>query len=103
MRLLADENFLGAAVDALRDVGHGFVWVRTAARGASDRAPHRAGLAHDEVTPADPDAQVLLEPAPGGTRVTANHTNVPTATRATRRRPAEHYFETMKVYFARGE
>jgi len=35
--------------------------------------------------PADPDSQieVLLEPAPGGTRVTVNYTNVPTATRAT--------------------
>jgi uncharacterized protein YndB with AHSA1/START domain len=30
-------------------------------------------------TPADPDSQieVLLEPAPGGTRVTVNHTDVP--------------------------
>jgi predicted nuclease of predicted toxin-antitoxin system len=37
MRLLADENFPGAAVDALKDAGRGIVWVRTAAPGMSDR------------------------------------------------------------------
>jgi predicted nuclease of predicted toxin-antitoxin system len=36
MRLLADENFPGAAVDALRDAGHDIVRVRTAAPGACD-------------------------------------------------------------------
>ena len=36
MRLLADENFPGAAVDALRDAGHEIVWVRTTAPGATD-------------------------------------------------------------------
>jgi predicted nuclease of predicted toxin-antitoxin system len=36
MRLLADENFPGAAVDALRDAGQEVVWVRTASPGTSD-------------------------------------------------------------------
>jgi hypothetical protein len=36
MRLLADENFPGAAVESLRDAGHDIVWVRTAAPGTSD-------------------------------------------------------------------
>ena len=31
MRLLADENFPGRAVDALREAGHDVVWVRSAA------------------------------------------------------------------------
>jgi Domain of unknown function (DUF5615) len=36
MRLLADENFPGAAVARLRSAGHDTLWVRTAASGASD-------------------------------------------------------------------
>ena len=36
MRFLADENFPGAAVGALRAVGHDVVWVRTEAPGVSD-------------------------------------------------------------------
>jgi predicted nuclease of predicted toxin-antitoxin system len=38
MRLLANENFPGLGVAALRASGHDVVWVRTAAPGASD--PH---------------------------------------------------------------
>jgi hypothetical protein len=37
MRFLADENFPGAAVSALREAGHDVVWVRTAAPGMGDR------------------------------------------------------------------
>jgi predicted nuclease of predicted toxin-antitoxin system len=36
VRLLADENVPGAAVQALRTSGHDVSWVRTAAPGASD-------------------------------------------------------------------
>jgi predicted nuclease of predicted toxin-antitoxin system len=36
MRFLANENFPGAAVDALQQAGHDVVWVRTAAPGISD-------------------------------------------------------------------
>ncbi|MBA4379543.1 MAG: hypothetical protein C0393_02455 [Anaerolinea sp.] len=36
MRLLADENFPGEAVHALRDDGHDVAWVRTDAPGSSD-------------------------------------------------------------------
>lgn len=36
MRFLANENFPGAAVAALEAAGHGVVWVRTAAPGATD-------------------------------------------------------------------
>lgn len=36
MRFLANENFPGAAVTALKAAGHDVVWVRTAAPGATD-------------------------------------------------------------------
>ena len=36
MRLLANENFPGAAVRVLEKAGHDIVWVRTAAPGTSD-------------------------------------------------------------------
>jgi predicted nuclease of predicted toxin-antitoxin system len=42
-RLLANENFPGAAVEALRSRGHDVAWVRTDAPGSSDREVlHRA-------------------------------------------------------------
>ena len=37
MRLLANENFPGRAVEALRSRGHDVTWVRTAFPGASDQ------------------------------------------------------------------
>jgi len=37
MRILANENIPGRAVDALRSRGHDVAWVRTDAPGASDR------------------------------------------------------------------
>jgi predicted nuclease of predicted toxin-antitoxin system len=37
LRILANENFPGAAVEALRSRGHDVVWVRTDAPGSSDR------------------------------------------------------------------
>jgi predicted nuclease of predicted toxin-antitoxin system len=37
MRVLANENFPGDAVDALRARGHDVAWVRTDAPGSSDR------------------------------------------------------------------
>jgi predicted nuclease of predicted toxin-antitoxin system len=36
MRFLADENFPGDAVEALRRTGHDVLWVRTAAPGSKD-------------------------------------------------------------------
>lgn len=38
MRILADENFPGIAVNELRGRGHNVVWVRTARPGIGDRA-----------------------------------------------------------------
>ena len=38
MRILANENFPGEAVNVLRSGGHDVVWVRTAAPGSNDRA-----------------------------------------------------------------
>ena len=38
MRFLANENFPGAAVIALRAAGHDVDWVRTSAPGSTDRA-----------------------------------------------------------------
>ena len=37
MRILADENFPGIAVDELRKRGHNVVWVRTEKPGIGDR------------------------------------------------------------------
>jgi len=37
MRFLANENFPGPAIKALRSAGHDVVWVRTVRPGASDR------------------------------------------------------------------
>jgi len=37
MRILANENFQQAAVDALRQDGHDVLWVRTESPGISDR------------------------------------------------------------------
>jgi len=37
MRILANENFPGDAIDALRQRGHDVAWVRTDAPGSSDR------------------------------------------------------------------
>jgi predicted nuclease of predicted toxin-antitoxin system len=37
LRILANENFPGAAVSALRDRGHDVVWVRTESPGISDQ------------------------------------------------------------------
>lgn len=36
MRLLADENFPGEAIDTLRAAGHDVLWVRTEAPGSPD-------------------------------------------------------------------
>ena len=36
-RFLADENFLGDAVTALREAGHDIAWIRTDAPGSTDR------------------------------------------------------------------
>jgi len=38
MRILANENFPGEAVEALRSRGHNVVWVRTDSPGASDES-----------------------------------------------------------------
>jgi predicted nuclease of predicted toxin-antitoxin system len=38
MRFLADENFPGAAVQALRAAGHDVTWVQEAAAGSKDEA-----------------------------------------------------------------
>lgn len=37
MRFLANENFPGEAVEALRDSAHDVVWIRTAAPGSDDQ------------------------------------------------------------------
>ncbi|MBN1188819.1 MAG: DUF5615 family PIN-like protein [Dehalococcoidales bacterium] len=36
MRILADENVPGEAIDALRNAGHDLVWMRTYSPGISD-------------------------------------------------------------------
>jgi activator of HSP90 ATPase len=55
-------------------------------------------------TAADPDSQieVVLQPAPGGTKVTVNHTNVPDGHTSYRDGGWQRsYFEPMKEHFKR--
>jgi activator of HSP90 ATPase len=51
--------------------------------------------------PSDPDSQieVLLEKAPGGTKVTIRHTNIPGGQSDYKSGWRECYFEPMKKYF----
>ncbi len=49
MRLLANENFPAAAVDALRAAGHDVAWVRTDAPGSGDRAVLARAVAEGRV------------------------------------------------------
>jgi predicted nuclease of predicted toxin-antitoxin system len=51
MRFLADENFPGDAVTALRAAGHDVLWIRTDAPGISD---------HDVLARSSGDGRVLL-------------------------------------------
>lgn len=51
MRLLADENIPGGAVDALRAAGHDVIWLRTAAPALPD---------HEAVAWAARDERVIL-------------------------------------------
>src|SRR5512132_4070953 len=56
MRLLADENFAGEIVTALRRVGLDVLWVRTEMPGASDEAVlHRASVEQRLVLTFDKD------------------------------------------------
>jgi len=49
MHILADENFPGDAVAALRERGHDVLWVRTEAPGISDREVLARAQAEDRV------------------------------------------------------
>ena len=49
MRLLANENFPGAAVAALRNAGHDVLWVRTESPGATDRAVLHAAQSQERI------------------------------------------------------
>ena len=49
MRILADENFPGDAVFALRERGHDVFWVRTDAPGISDREVLARAQAEDRI------------------------------------------------------
>ncbi|MEZ2142961.1 DUF5615 family PIN-like protein [Bradyrhizobium sp. DN5] len=51
MRFLADENFPGSAVAALRASGHDVVWIRTSAPGSSD---------HEVLAQASKERRILL-------------------------------------------
>ena len=66
MRLLANENFPGAAVAALRNEGHDVLWIRTECPGATDqnvlqiapfrsRLPSQLGIVLFRLTPSSPD------------------------------------------------
>jgi predicted nuclease of predicted toxin-antitoxin system len=49
MRLLANENFPGEAIEALRARGHDVAWVRTEAPGSSDRQVLERAMAEDRI------------------------------------------------------
>lgn len=49
MRILANENFPGDAVIALREAGHDVGWIRTEAPGSSDREVLRRAQAEGRV------------------------------------------------------
>ncbi len=49
MRILADENFPGDAVTALRERGHDVLWVRTDTPGISDRDVLARAQAEDRI------------------------------------------------------
>jgi predicted nuclease of predicted toxin-antitoxin system len=49
MRILANENFPGEAVEALRRAGHEVLWIRTDAPGLSDRAVLARASAEDRL------------------------------------------------------
>ncbi len=49
MRILANENFAGEAVEVLRALGHDVVWVRTDAPGSSDRDVLARATAEDRL------------------------------------------------------
>ncbi len=49
MRILANENFPGDAVEALRQQGHDVAWVRTDAPGSSDQAVLQRAQAEDRI------------------------------------------------------
>lgn len=49
MKFLADENFPGIAVTALREAGHGIRWVRADNPGASDRIVMDQGARDEQV------------------------------------------------------
>jgi predicted nuclease of predicted toxin-antitoxin system len=51
MRFLADENFPGSAVTALRAAGHDVVWIKLVAPGSSD---------HDVLAQASREQRILL-------------------------------------------
>lgn len=49
MRILANENFPGDAVEALRRQGHDVAWVRTDAPGSDDRQVLERGVSEDRL------------------------------------------------------
>lgn len=49
MRILADENFPGEAVQTLRARGHDVLWIRTDAPGAGDREVLARAQAEDRI------------------------------------------------------
>jgi len=49
MRILANENFPGEAVEALRDSGHDVLWIRTEAPGSDDPTVLRRAQADGRV------------------------------------------------------
>ena len=49
MRILANENFSGFVVDALRQAGHDVTWIRTDMPGVSDQAVLKHAMAEERV------------------------------------------------------
>jgi predicted nuclease of predicted toxin-antitoxin system len=49
MRLLANENFPGDAIVALRDAGHDVLWIRTECPGATDKSVLHLAQTQDRI------------------------------------------------------
>jgi hypothetical protein len=68
MRFLADENFPGDAVTALRAAGHDVLWIRTDAPGITDQEVLARGVlecaGRTRFVPGDPNLDAFNAPVP---------------------------------------
>ena len=92
---------VSAAVGADFTVWNGYISGRTLALEPGRRILQSWRTTRFTEADADSEIEVLLEPAPGGTRLTLHHRNVPDGHTSYRDGGwQKNYFEPMKRYFA---